>query len=182
MKRNYDEGTAGDVTLFVGVEVENTPMKGRETLFVVGIHDPVKLYEYCSKFNISHVYLGANMSFDGSKISEWEMMARFLLTKGIWITLDFDVKHATLIESTHLNEFNNFISMISVKLPKIQNFNYNTCLKLDDKDFAATNPGVWVHQLHDLMDRNKFTDWSKYTQDHVLERTKKDVDDNSEAL
>jgi hypothetical protein len=45
---------------------------------------------------------------------------------------------------------------------------YNATIKLDDKDFAATNPGVWCHQLHDLKDRNKFTDWSKYTKDEVI--------------
>ena len=40
---------------------------------------------------------------------------------------------------------------------------------IDDKDFDATNPGVWCHSLHDLMDREKFTDWGKYGLDKVLE-------------
>ena len=34
---------------------------------------------------------------------------------------------------------------------------------------AATNPGVWVHALHDLMRRSKFTDWSQYEKDQVIE-------------
>jgi hypothetical protein len=58
--------------------------------------------------------------------------------------------------------------MISVKLPYLQLLGYNAIIKLDDKDFAATNPGVWCHQLHDLKDRKVFTDWSKYTQDEVI--------------
>ena len=36
-------------------------------------------------------------------------------------------------------------SMISVLLPYIdQQWNYNACIKIDDKDFKASNPGVWV--------------------------------------
>ena len=58
--------------------------------------------------------------------------------------------------------------MISVKLPYIQQLGYNAIIKLDDKDFKASNPGVWCHSLHDLMDREKFTDWSKYSLDKPL--------------
>ena len=42
-------------------------------------------------------------------------------------------------------------------------------IKIDDKDFEATNPGVWCHSLHDLTNRAAFTDWSKYTQDTIIE-------------
>lgn len=179
MNRSYDTGTLGDVAIFMGKEVENTPMKDRLTLFVVGLHNPDKLYQYCRDHNISHVYLGANMSFNAQNIETWQAMAQFLLQKGIWVTLDFDIRYATVICEMGLNSYNNFIPMISVKVPYTQLFNYNTCLKLDDKDFAVTNPGVWVHQLHDLMDRSCFTDWSKYTQDHVLERSNNVIDQNT---
>ena len=58
--------------------------------------------------------------------------------------------------------------MISAKLPNISQLGYNACLKLDDKDFDATNPGVWVHQMHDLKEKAVFTDWSKYTRDEII--------------
>ena len=67
-----------------------------------------------------------------------------------------------------LVEYHNFIPMISVKLPYIQQLGYNATIKLDDKDFNASNPGVWCHSLHDLKNRNVFTDWSKYTKDQIL--------------
>jgi hypothetical protein len=57
--------------------------------------------------------------------------------------------------------------MISVKLPYINLFNYNATLKIDDRDFRATNAGVWCHSIHDLQNRAVFTDWSKYTKDEV---------------
>jgi hypothetical protein len=65
-------------------------------------------------------------------------------------------------------EHNNFIPMISVKLPYIQQLGYNAIIKLDDKDFKASNPGVWCHSVHDLQNRTVFTDWSKYTKDEVI--------------
>jgi hypothetical protein len=46
--------------------------------------------------------------------------------------------------------------------------NYNAMLKIDDKDFAASNPGVWCHRLHTLQDVSKFTDWSQYGKDQPI--------------
>ena len=66
------------------------------------------------------------------------------------------------------SEYHNFIPMISVKLPYINQLGYNATLKIDDKDFAATNPGVWCHSLHRLQYRNAFTGWSKYTKDEII--------------
>jgi hypothetical protein len=41
-------------------------------------------------------------------------------------------------------------------------------IKIDDRDFAATNPGVWCHNLHDLQSRDAFTDWNQYQHDRTL--------------
>jgi hypothetical protein len=68
-----------------------------------------------------------------------------------------------------MTEYDTFIPMISVKLPYIKQLGYNATLKLDDKDFKATNPGVWCHSVHELQTRKTFTDWSKYTQDEVID-------------
>ena len=92
-----------------------------------------------------------------------------MLEEGIWVTLDFDVSLAERVLESGWTEFKTFIPMISVKLPYINQFNYNATLKLDDKDFKATNPGVWCHSLHELQNRKVFTDWTKYTQDEVIE-------------
>jgi glutathione S-transferase len=67
-----------------------------------------------------------------------------------------------------LCEQSQFIPMLSVKLPYIKLLGYNTTIKLDDRDFASTNPGVWCHSLHDLKDRRVFTDWSQYTKDEIV--------------
>jgi hypothetical protein len=40
-------------------------------------------------------------------------------------------------------------------------------IKIDDRDFEATNPGVWCHSLHDLMDHSKLTVWKDYKNDKI---------------
>jgi hypothetical protein len=95
-------------------------------------------------------------------------MVEGCLQQGFLCTLDIDVKSAEGLAESTLVEYNNFIPMISVKLPYIQLLGYNATIKLDDKDFRASNPGVWCHSLHELRSRTTFTDWSKYTKDEVI--------------
>lgn len=158
-----------DVSFFIGTEVEHTPAFGLRTLFVVGLQDPQIVLQEYQNSDCDHIYFGANQSFDAGAWSEWEYMVRACLEKiPNYCTLDLDVRDAEDLIETSLVEFNNFIPMISVKLPYIKQLGYNATLKLDDKDFAATNPGVWCHSLHDLQKREVFTDWSKYTKDEVI--------------
>ena len=173
MIRDYDDGVKDDVTFFTGIEIEHTPAYGKKTLFVVGIQDANKIIDLAQQEDCDHIYLGANHSFnDVSNEAQdaWEQLGLILLKNGFWITLDFDVKYydAILDLLCCLNEHDKFIAQISVKLPYLSNLNYNACIKIDDKDFKATNPGVWIHQVHDLMDRKAFTDWSQYGKDKAL--------------
>ena len=173
MEREYQAGTKNDVTIFTGIEIEHTPAYGKKTLFVVGIHSSDELTAIAIKNNCDHIYIGANHSYaptDYDEVIRWEGMIMDLLKKEFWITLDIDYNSYEWSEDMMVDLccYDKFIPMISVKLPYITNLNYNTCVKIDDSDFKATNPGVWVHHLHDLMDRKKFTDWSKYGKDEII--------------
>ena len=162
------------VDFFIGKEVEHSPAFGHKTLFVVGIQDASVILNMVKQNNCTHVYFGANQSFpnpdvnDGPAWRDWEGMILECLQFGLLCTLDIDVNAVEGLVESGMVEYNNFIPMISVKLPYLQMLGYNATIKLDDKDFAATNPGVWCHSLHDLKDRSKFTDWSKYTKDEVI--------------
>ena len=164
------------VSMFVGTEVEHTPAFGRRTLFVVGLHDPHAVLTTIKNYGetIEHIYFGANQSFpaldinDGEAWRDWEFMIQTCMDLGFLCTLDLDVAQAEGLLESGLVENHLFIPMISVKLPYIRQFGYNATLKLDDRDFATTNPGVWCHSLHALQRRSVFTDWSKYTQDEVI--------------
>lgn len=163
-----------EVDFFIGTEVEHTPAFGLKTLFVVGVQDTETILLMAHKNECRHVYFGANQSFPNPAINDlkgwkdWENMILVPLRMGWLCTLDIDVNCVEGLVEGPLCEYNNFIPMISVKLPYLQMLGYNATIKLDDKDFAATNPGVWCHSLHELRDRNKFTDWSKYTKDEVI--------------
>ena len=163
-----------NVDFFIGTEVEHSPAFGHKTLFVVGLQNEQVILTMAQNHKCTHVYFGANQSFPNLEINdavnwkEWEIMIDECLQSGLLCTLDLDVRSAEGLLESVLVERHNFIPMISVKLPYIQQLGYNATIKLDDKDFAATNPGVWCHSLHALQDRNKFTDWSKYTKDEIV--------------
>jgi hypothetical protein len=162
------------VDLFIGTEVEHSPAYGHRTLFVVGIQNEQVIVEQAINNKCTHIYFGANQSFPNPEINDsliwqaWESMILDCLQRGFLCTLDLDVACTEGLAEGPLIEYNNFIPMISVKLPYIQLLGYNATIKLDDRDFAKTNPGVWCHSLHELRDRKCFTDWSKYTKDEVI--------------
>ena len=168
MNREGHENAA----FFYGTEVEHTPALGKKTLFVVGVQTTDDIAAHIQ--GCEHIYFGANQSFPNLAINDadawwaWEDMITTFLKKDYLCTLDIDVRCVEGLLESGLCDRHNFIPMISVKLPYIKLLGYNATLKLDDKDFAATNPGVWCHSIHELQNRDHFTDWSKYTKDKVL--------------
>ena len=174
MERKYKDGTKKDITYLIGTELEKTPAYGLKTLFVVGLQSIENVKEHLHA-DISHIFFGANHSFDPASQShdadyyrEWDSMITYFLEKGYKCSLDIPLNAAEdFLESTCV-EFNNFIPQIRVPIPYIEQWNYNTMLKIDDKGFNKSNPGIWTHSLHDLMDRKKFTDWKDYGLDKVL--------------
>jgi hypothetical protein len=147
-------------------------MYNQKTLFVVGIEPWEEIKQRADAHNIKHLYFGTSQSFNpehpGAYLA-WEDMIKPLLKEGYWCTLDFDVKYAEGVLESGYDEYNTFISMISVKLPYIRQFNYNATLKLDDTTWGHSNQGVWCHSLHQLQQRKVYTDWDDYVGDTVIE-------------
>lgn len=171
MKRDYDSGVKEDVVFFTGVEIEHTPAYGKKTLFVTGIQSYVTIKQHYANEQCEHIFFGANHSFNPQGYDEhkaWENMIMPLLGEGILCSLDIPIGQVEEFHDSGYCEFDNFIPQIRVPIPYIKLWNYNTMLKIDDKDFKATNPGVWSHSLHKLMDRDNFTSWDKYKGDKVL--------------
>ena len=163
MKRDYADGVKDDVMYFTGYEVEKTPAYDMDTLFVVGCRPLDEVLEKAKENHVDHIYLGANHSFVPKE--DWEDLVHGLLDKNYWVTLDYDVKYHEWVLEMGFNEKHKFISMLSVKLPYVNQLNYNACIKIDDADFDHSNPGVWIQPVHGLLERDKFTDWSKYGND-----------------
>lgn len=169
MKRDYNSGVKDNVVFFIGNEVEHTPAFGMKTLFVTGVQEVDIISTHLQE--CKHIFFGANHSFNPeikNNWTEWETMIEYFLKKEYLCSLDIPITLAEEFHESGLTEYNNFIPQIRVPLPYIRLWNYNTMLKLDDKDFNATNPGVWSHNLHELMDRKKFTSWDQYKDDKII--------------
>ena len=62
--------------------------------------------------------------------------------EGYKCSLDIPLNAAELFLEGGLTEYNNFIPN---GFPSyIEQWNYNTMLKIDDKGFNKTNPGIWT--------------------------------------
>jgi hypothetical protein len=160
-----------DIVYFTGYEVEHTIAYGMKTLFVVGT-PPVEeiLAKAQQDPEIKQIYFGTSQSFNPKSITQeeyqsWDNVIHGCLGAGYWVALDFGVEHIEGVLESGYCEHDHFIPMISVKLPYINQLNYNATIKLDDRTWGATNPGVWTHHLQSLMSKDKFTYWDQYTQD-----------------
>jgi hypothetical protein len=157
---------------FIGIEVENTAMKGEKTLFIVGVKETHEIIKHALANGVRHLYFGTSQSFKPKTDLEWSAwthMIQELLDKKFWCTLDFGVEYAEQVLEMGLDEYDNYISMISVKLPYIRQFNYNATVKLDDITWGHSNSGVWCHSLHSLQRRSVYTDWKDYKGDEPVE-------------
>jgi hypothetical protein len=157
-----------DVVFFIGDEVEHTVCYGMKTLFVVGTPDLAKIIQLADDNECKHIYLGTSQSFNPESPEDWkrwDIIIKPLLSMKYWVSLDFDVKYAEQIHEDGWTEYDNFVPMISVKIPYIKLFNYNATLKIDDLTWGKTNPGVWTHHLPTLMNMQNYTHWDQYVND-----------------
>ena len=171
MNRDYTTGTADNIVFFVGNEVEHTPAYGMKTLFVTGVQPVEAIIGALTNQDITHIFFGANNSFNPKEFNEhkeWEEMIFHFLKQDYLCSLDIPMSQVEEFHESGYCEYDNFIPQIRVPIPYIKLWNYNTMLKIDDKDFKATNPGVWSHSLHSLLDRKNFTDWSQYKNDEII--------------
>lgn len=169
MKRDYNSGEQDNVQFFTGVEVEHTPAFGMKTLFVTGVQtveDIAANLQGCE-----HIFFGANHSFNPKEYDswkQWEDMIYFFLKKEYLCSLDIPINLAEEFLESGLNDDDNFIPQIRIPIPYLKLWNYNTMLKIDDKDFKATNPGVWSVPMGAITQRKYFTPWRNYKNDEVL--------------
>jgi hypothetical protein len=165
------------VKYFIGSEVEKTPAFSKKTLFVVDYAKTDDVLEVARKHKVTHIFLGANHSFDATHYTEyfgqtWNKLIVDLLDRGYWVTLDYPAhQHETVLKMLTPGVWQSriFVPLLSVRIPKLETSNPNLTIKFDDIDFQATNPGVWCLPFHEVTDSNRFTDWLEYSSDIVLD-------------
>lgn len=160
-----------DIVYFTGYEVEHTVCYGMKTLFVVGTPPLQEILQQANRdVDIKQIYFGTSQSFNPKAMTQkeyapWDEVILGCLKEDYWVTLDFGVEHVEGVIESGYCEHARFVPMISVKLPYINQLNYNATIKLDDRTWGATNPGVWTHHLPSLMTKETYTHWDQYTQD-----------------
>jgi len=161
-----------NASFFYGIEIERTPAYGKKTLFVVGVQTEADIASHIN--SCEHIYFGANMSFPNPNINDagawtkWQQMIKPFLDRDYLCSLDIDVSSVEGLCECEFTEYMNFIPVISVKIPYLKLLGYNATVKIDDKDFNSTNPGVWCHSLHSLTNPANFTSWREYTKDKIV--------------
>jgi len=162
-----------NVKFFVGSEVEHTPAYAKRTLFVVDIQDAAEIEQLAREQKTPHIFLGANHSFEGEieSAKQHEKIIHTLLDRGFWVTIEYPAhKHDVMLKVLNAGiwQSRNFVPLLRVQIPKIENSSINLTVKIDDIDFNATNPGVWCMHYRELTDSNRFTGWVDYEADSVI--------------
>jgi len=183
MKTFERKGHEG-VKFFVGPEIEQTTAFGKKTLFVVGLQDTTLVENLAKEHGVKHIFLSANRSFDSVDMvngqymvgdtlaTDWEKQIQHLLDAGYMVSLDYPAhKHVMVLEILNKGiwQSRNFIPILSVPVPHVNTSSINLTIKIDDVNFAATNPGVWCLNHQEVTDSNRFTGWAEYSDDIVLE-------------
>lgn len=157
---------------FIGPEVEHTPAYSKRTLFVVGKQPLDQIERMAREHKTPHIFMGANHSFGAaSRDPYWDQVITALLDRGYWVTLDYQAhEHKDVLQMLNKGiwQSRQFVPLLGVRIPNVQTSNVNLTVKIDDVDFAATNPGVWCMHHRELTDSNRFTDWQDYTGDELL--------------
>jgi ribulose bisphosphate carboxylase small subunit len=170
MKRDYIDGVKEDADFFVGKEVETTPTKGMQTLFVVGLQRTATVLKHAEKNKCKHIYFGANHSFKvlaGEEVEAIHNQLQYFLDKGYWVT--FDTSPNLRFENIQkLLTNKKFTLVYGLRMDDVLKMQGNVVIKIDDKDFRATNPGVWCWSVRDMIDETHFTDWSQYKDDEII--------------
>jgi hypothetical protein len=157
---------------FLGIEAEHTTAFGRTTLFLVGLW-PAEIITFLIEKSqeelltampelgpLSHIFFGADHSFDGNDMHAWTKSIQEGLKEGFWCSLDMHPAQVPLIHMTGLCRNPRFIPIIGIRIPRVSTLGVNASLKIDD---VATNAGVWCHHISKLLiERDSFTSWDKY--------------------
>ena len=168
MIRDYSTGIGNGVEYFVGYEIENTKFKGLKTLFVAKKPNFAEICEKSMVPNVPHVYIGGNHFFHKHVLTleDLECVAN-LIEVGYRVTLDIPIssydEYLKLRSRVDFLDEDDFCLTISVQIPHIKKHPY-IHIKVDDIDYNATNPGVWVFSI-DALPKETFNDWSLYKND-----------------
>lgn len=172
LTRTYANSNEMTADYFIGTEVEHTKMFGKRTLFVRGFKNYLDVIAQAKQHGVEHIFFGADHSYQPLTQSQqllWQMMIKHCLDAGYDCSLDIPQTHAYDFVACELQKNTRFHPQIYIKLQNIEHYNANTHIKIDDRNFAATNKGVWTVALDKIVNNDTLTEWNEYLNDEVIE-------------
>jgi len=169
MDRDYKTGKSDDVGVFSGLEIEHTPAYGKRTLFLAR-NDLVldQILDLAKQSQAEAVYFGANRTFMPHIVTQLTQMMK-LLDKGYWVTIDYPhAIHEEVKKNSVRMDTREVHTVLFSYIPNSEGDD-NLCIKVDDTDFNATNPGVWTMSMDHFKQTAGFTSWDEYKKDEPLE-------------
>jgi len=169
MKRQFD--TDKDVVYYVGVNVENTLAYGHTTLFLNEMRPAKMIIDIARDRDCSHIYIGANGTFKPKTDGDWKAydeLVECLTEAKFLVTMEHNLTQSAWFLDSCFADNNMVIPVLTVEIPYIAQYGNQACLKITDKSFDETNPGVWVHSYNDMTSTESFTHWSKYNEDKPI--------------
>lgn len=161
--------------MFLGREVENSPFKGKATLFVAGVWSNREVLEAAKADDlICHIYLGANQSWEMRSALNWLAQANALVTQGYCVTIDWPLFLFNHLEEALLqihfidpkyNPLDYLHFMLFTKMQGVNTVNAQMTIKIDDDVRKVVNPGVWCIRVPEVVNDTNFTPWSAYADD-----------------
>ena len=171
MKRKFENRDNKDVVYYVGVNVEKTLAYGQTTLFLQEMRPAKLVIDIARDRECTHIYIGANGTFkpkDNSEWSEYDALVDSLTDAGFLVTMEHNLTQSAWFLESCFADNNMVIPVITVEIPYISQYGNNSCIKITDKSFGETNPGVWVHSYNDITKTDAFTHWSQYNEDKPI--------------
>lgn len=169
MKRQFEDKK--DVVYYVGENVERTIAYGHRTLFLNEYRPPQMCIDIAKDRDCTHIYIGANGTFKPKNHDEWgeyDALIEEVTAAGFFVTVEHNLTQSAYFLDACYADNNMVIPVISVEIPYISQYGNNSCIKITDKGFGETNPGVWVHSYNDITKTDAFTHWNAYKKDKAV--------------
>ena len=173
MLRDYNTGTIDNVKVFSGLEVEHTPAFGKQTLFLATNELTFEqIHNMAESVNAEAIYYGANRTFMVNHGTQIAQMMKFL-DMDYYVTIDYQYSIHSEVKKRFKQVWNRekFIPFCSIIFADSEEDD-NLCIKIDDKDFNKTNPGVWTMTMNNFKQSSGFTSWKEYKQDQPIQEKK----------
>lgn len=169
MKRQFENKK--DVVYYVGENVEKTLAYGHRTLFLNEYRPPQMCIDIAKDRSCTHIYIGANGTFKPKNNEEWaeyDVFVEAVTAAGFLVTMEHNLTQSAWFLDSCFADNIMVIPVLSVEIPYISQYGNQACIKITDKSFGETNPGVWVHSYNDITKTDAFTHWSKYNKDQAV--------------